>query len=57
MAYEKKDMEGTLFINDRKEKDTDSDRSGWIKINGQEYWLNGWNKDDGRISLRLKIKK
>lgn len=57
MAYEKKDMEGTLFINDRKEKDTDSDRSGWIKINGQEYWLNGWNKEGGRISLRLKIKK
>jgi hypothetical protein len=59
MAYEKKDLTGALFINGRKEKDTHPDKQGWIMIDGQEYWLNGWDKTkpDGEEWTSLSLKK
>lgn len=45
MAYERKDGDGTLFKNDRKEKETHADYQGSILINGVDYWLNAWIKD------------
>lgn len=44
MAYEQKDMSGTLFVNDRKDKDTHPDRTGTALIDGVEYWVSGWLK-------------
>ncbi len=60
MAYEKKDMSGTLFRNERKEKDTHPDWAGYIIINGVEYWLNGWEKSGAKglfFSLAAKPKE
>ena len=59
MAYEKKDMSGTLFRNDRKEKDTHPDWAGYIIINGEEFWLNCWEKNGAKglfFSLAAKPK-
>lgn len=45
MAYEKKDMTGTLFKNDKREKDTHPNATGTAIINGVEYWVSAWTKD------------
>ena len=60
MAYEKKDMSGTLFRNERKETDKHPDWAGYIIINGVEYWLNGWEKNGSKglfFSLAAKPKE
>ena len=46
MAYETKDNTGSVFQNERKEKDTHPDRTGSAKIGGVDYWVNGWIKQD-----------
>lgn len=44
MAYEAKDNSGSIFANDRKEKDTHPDGKGSAMIGGVEYWVSSWNK-------------
>lgn len=44
MAYEHKEGQGSLFNNDRKEKETHPDLSGKIMVNGKLHWLAAWNK-------------
>jgi len=44
MAYELKEGQGSLFKNDRKEKDTQPDYRGSIMVNGVECWLSAWIK-------------
>jgi len=59
MAYEKRDMSGQLFRNDRKEKDTHADYNGTIIVEGKEYYLNAWIKDGAKgkfMSLSVKPK-
>ena len=60
MAYEQRDLSGSLFINDKREKDTHPNLTGTIMIDGKEYWLSGWTKEksDGEkwISLAAKPK-
>jgi len=58
MAYEQKDNTGTLWINDRKEKDTHPDRTGTLLIEGKSYFLNGWIKKtkDGKPFMSLSVK-
>ena len=59
MAYEKRDMSGSLFKNDRKEKDTHADYRGEIRIDGKDYWLSCWIKEgkNGKfLSLAAKLK-
>jgi hypothetical protein len=48
MSYVQKDGQGSLFKNDRKEKDTHPDYKGSITINGQEMWLSAWIKKGDR---------
>jgi hypothetical protein len=59
MAFDHKDMSGSLFNNDRKEKETHPDRTGTAKIDGREYWVSGWIKDGAKgkfMSLAFKPK-
>lgn len=58
MAYEQKDMTGSVFANQRKEKDTHPDRTGDCTIDGKKYWINGWVKQDrnGKQFLSLSFK-
>jgi hypothetical protein len=48
MAYEKKDMSGSLFKNDRREKDTHPHATGTAIIDGVEYWVSAWTKDGAK---------
>ena len=59
MAYETKDMSGSMFTNNRKEKETHPDFNGSIRIGGVDYWLSGWNKQGANgpwFSLAFKVK-
>jgi hypothetical protein len=46
MAYEQRDMSGTLFKNDdKKEGDKRPNAKGSCMIDGVEYWVDAWTKD------------
>jgi hypothetical protein len=61
MAYEMKDNSGSLFANDRREKDTHPNAKGTALIDGREYWVDAWTNaaKDGRKyqSLKFKLKE
>ena len=42
MAYEHKENKGSIFKNDRKEKDTHPDYTGQINVAGTLYNISGW---------------
>jgi hypothetical protein len=57
MAYEQRDNSGSVFNNDRKEKDTHPDRTGKAMIGGVMYYVNGWIKETVKgkyLSLSFK---
>ena len=59
MAYEPKDLTGTFRRNERKEKETHPDFTGTARINGVDYWISGWTKQNERgkyMSLAFKPK-
>jgi hypothetical protein len=59
MAYEQRDNSGSIFVNDRKEKDTHPDRSGTAMIDGVMYYVSGWLKQSTKgpfLSLAFKRK-
>lgn len=45
MAYDN-DMKGTLGKNKRKEKDSHPDYTGSCEIDGEQYWISGWVKEN-----------
>jgi hypothetical protein len=61
MAYEQKEGQGSLWINDRKEKDTHPDLTGTILIGGKEHWISAWaRKHDTKgkwLSVSVKVKE
>jgi hypothetical protein len=60
MAYEQRPNTGTLFPNDRKEKDTHPDWKGTINVNGVEHWFSAWTKQGQRgefLSVSIGEKK
>ena len=58
MAYEQKENSGSLWDNDKKEKDTHPDLRGSLKVGPKEYWISGWHKTakDGREYISLSVK-
>ena len=50
MAFEQRDNSGSLFVNDRKEKESHPDRQGSAKVvcphcgESAEHWLSAWIK-------------
>jgi hypothetical protein len=58
MAYDNTNR-GVLFVNDRKEKDTQPDRTGTLNVDGVEYFLDGWLKtsESGRQFLSVSVKR
>lgn len=61
MAYDN-DMKGTLGKNKRKEKDSHPDHTGSCEIDGVQYWISAWIKENGStgekfFSLAFKPKE
>lgn len=46
MAYDNTNR-GSIWKNDKKEKDTHPDFTGSINVEGKDYWLNGWKRKEG----------
>ena len=59
MAYETKELSGSLFKNDRKEKDSHPNLQGSALIDGVDYWVSGWTKtrDNGDKWISLAFKR
>ncbi len=55
--FEPKDGKGSLFRNDKKEKETHPDYKGKIKVDGVLYWLSAWlnTKSDGEKYMSLGV--
>ena len=55
MSYDHRDMNGTLFVNDYKEKDSQPDYRGDCKIHDEVLSISGWKKEssNGKIYLSL----
>jgi hypothetical protein len=50
---------GTLGKNERKEKDSHPDYKGKLNVDGVDYWLSGWlkeNKSTGEKFFSLSVK-
>jgi hypothetical protein len=57
--FEQKDNSGSLFKNERREKDTHPHATGSATIAGVEYWVSAWTKEgkNGKFqSLAFKVK-
>ena len=58
MAYEQKNNSGSLFKNERKEKDTHADYRGECLIEGVAYYMDAWLKtaESGRKWMSFSFK-
>jgi uncharacterized protein (DUF736 family) len=58
MAYEMKPESGSLFKNERKEKETHADYRGECMIDGQAYYMDAWvnTSKNGKKYLSVKFK-
>lgn len=58
MAYQHKPNSGSLFRNDRREKDTHPHARGDAVIDGVEYWISAWtNEKNGNKYQSLKFSR
>jgi len=61
MAYEVRDMSGSVFKNKKKASDKSADMTGSARIFGRDVWINCWVKTDKNgekwISFSFKEKE
>jgi hypothetical protein len=59
MGYEMKDNSGSLFKNDKREKDTHAHARGSALIDGVDYFVDAWTNTDknGNKYQSLKFKR
>lgn len=59
MAYQHKENTGSLFKNDKREKETHAHARGSALIDGVEYWVDAWTNEsnDGSKYQSLKFKR
>ena len=52
------ELQGALFRNDKKSKETDRDFQGEVTVEGKEYWISSWINEgkEGRKYFKLKLK-
>ena len=55
MAYEQKDNSCTLFVNDKREKESQPTHKGDAKIEGKLYWASAWEKQTKNGSQMFSI--
>lgn len=46
---------GAIFINDRKEKDSQPDLNGKINIEGKEYRISAWKQESGKVGKYISL--
>lgn len=54
-----KENRGTIAKNQRKTEDNHPDIAGSINVEGRDYWINGWqkqNRNDGSTFYSLTVK-
>lgn len=57
MAYEQKPNSGSLFANERKEKDSHPSHTGTCNIDGTDYYISAWVKEgNGKRFFSLSFK-
>jgi hypothetical protein len=58
MSYEQRDNSGSLFKNQKKDKDTHPDYTGNGMIDGKGFWFSAWIKKDrnGNTFMSLSFK-
>ncbi len=61
MAYEQRDLTGSLFKNDRKESEAHPDYKGSALLNGVDHFVDAWintaNNGTKYMSLKFKPKE
>jgi hypothetical protein len=60
MSYEQRNNSGSLFANNRKEKDSHPSHTGICNIDGIDYYISAWVKEgNGKrfFSLSFKLKQ
>ena len=52
------ELQGALFRNDKKSKETDRDFQGEVTVEGKQYWISSWVNEnkEGRKYFKLKLK-
>ena len=48
MAYEIRELSGSLFKNEKKTEEKHPQMQGSCLIDGVEYWISAWTKDGSR---------
>lgn len=58
-GYVPKDNSGSLFVNDKKERESQPDRRGSARIDGVDYWVSGWvkKKEDGTSWMSMSFSR
>ena len=53
---------GQIWKNDRKDTDSHPDFTGWLNVEGKEYWVSAWKRKEGAaakapaLSFSIKAK-